>query len=105
MVALHVCVMVALQVCGVMVARIVYYCTQQQGVTVLPRCSEPEALLLRGIAEALQPHVWLNVHSGMEALFMPYDHQPRVPPGGEAHATLQLLEVVMHQKRCIHRVL
>lgn len=41
--------------------------------------SEPEALMVRRVAEALRPHVWLNVHSGMAALFMPYDHQNRIP--------------------------
>ncbi len=37
---------------------------------------------MRHLAESLRPHVWLNVHSGMEALFMPYDHQARVPGEG-----------------------
>ncbi|GAB4818297.1 hypothetical protein N2152v2_005343 [Parachlorella kessleri] len=53
--------------------------------------SEPEALVMRHLAESLRPHVWLNVHSGMEALFMPYDHQARVPDGASANATLSLL--------------
>ncbi len=35
--------------------------------------------MLRRLAEGLRPHVWLNVHSGMDALFMPYDHQARIP--------------------------
>jgi len=29
-------------------------------------------------AKALNPHVWLNVHSGMYALFTPYDHKAQV---------------------------
>ena len=36
---------------------------------------------MRRLAEALQPHVWVNVHSGMEALFMPYDHKATIPGG------------------------
>lgn len=44
--------------------------------------SEPEAALMLGVARALRPHVWASVHSGMEALFMPYDHVATVP--GEA---------------------
>ena len=30
-------------------------------------------------ARALRPHVWTSVHSGMEALFMPYDHKGHIP--------------------------
>ena len=30
------------------------------------------------LAKALQPHVWLNVHSGMEAMFTPWDHKAEV---------------------------
>jgi hypothetical protein len=33
-------------------------------------------------AKALKPHVWLNVHSGMYALFTPYDHKPYVSGAG-----------------------
>jgi len=29
-------------------------------------------------AKAFKPHVWLNVHSGMYALFSPYDHKAQV---------------------------
>ena len=38
------------------------------------------------------PHVWLNVHSGMEALFMPYDHVPAIPLGAGAAASYSILE-------------
>jgi hypothetical protein len=41
-------------------------------------CSEPEAGMLRALAAGWKPHVWVNVHSGMEALFMPYDHRAEV---------------------------
>ena len=41
--------------------------------------SEPEAALLLRLARGLKPHVWASVHSGMAALFMPYDHQDHIP--------------------------
>lgn len=37
--------------------------------------SEPEALMLRESVERFRPHAWVNVHSGMEAMFLPYDHK------------------------------
>lgn len=43
--------------------------------------SEPETQLVLALAREYQPHVWLNVHSGMEALFTPYDHKAAVPNG------------------------
>ena len=55
----------------------------------VPR-SEPEAAALLGVARAFKPHVWMNAHSGMEALFMPYDHLPHIPEGEPAQATLQV---------------
>ena len=36
-------------------------------------------MLLRDLATAFKPHAWVNVHSGMEALFLPYDHVARIP--------------------------
>lgn len=47
-----------------------------------PSCgfSEPEAAMVKALAVGFKPHVWVNVHSGMEALFMPYDHRAEVPP-------------------------
>ena len=47
---------------------------------------------MRDLAQRSKPHVWVNVHSGMEALFMPFDHQAAVPAGPKAAAALQLLE-------------
>ena len=52
-------------------------------------CSEPEAAALLALATQFKPHVWMNVHSGMEALFMPYDHLAAIPKGATAQATLQ----------------
>ena len=55
-------------------------------------CSEPETALILALAQTFEPQVWLNVHSGMEALFMPYDHRADIPPGEQALATLRILE-------------
>jgi hypothetical protein len=40
-------------------------------------------------AKAFKPHVWLNVHSGMYALFTPYDHKATVGPGAWEAAPLR----------------
>lgn len=53
--------------------------------------SEPETFVLRQELVAFQPHVWVNVHSGMEALFMPYDHRQEIPSGAEAHELYRTL--------------
>ena len=31
--------------------------------------------MLKTLLEEFEPHAWVNVHSGMEALFLPYDHK------------------------------
>lgn len=43
--------------------------------------SEPEVQVVLAVAKQFQPHVWVNVHSGMEAFFTPYDHIPKEPSG------------------------
>jgi hypothetical protein len=53
--------------------------------------SEPEVAILQTLAKNFEPHVWLNVHSGMEAMFLPYDHKNEVPKGPAADATLAIL--------------
>ncbi|GJN18820.1 hypothetical protein PR202_gb06023 [Eleusine coracana subsp. coracana] len=47
--------------------------------------SEPEAQIMRDLSSSFKPHIWVNVHSGMEALFMPYDHKNTTPNGASAH--------------------
>lgn len=54
--------------------------------------SEPETSMLKALVHEFKPHVWLNVHSGMEAMFLPYDHKNEVPEGPAAEATLAILE-------------
>jgi hypothetical protein len=46
--------------------------------------SEPEVRVILDVAKALRPHVWLNVHSGMEAMFTPWDHRAEVRPDAAA---------------------
>jgi hypothetical protein len=53
--------------------------------------SEPEAVLLRDALAAFRPHAWVNVHSGMRALFMPFDHVAREAPGPGGDAMRAIL--------------
>lgn len=67
--------------------------------------SEPEAFILKQLAEEFKPHAWVNVHSGMEAMFMPYDHKNTIPDGDEGQATFNLLKnlntLVCHERCAI----
>ena len=49
---------------------------------------------MRHVAVAFRPHAWVNVHSGMEGLFMPYDHVAVIPEGPDAAASLAILQVL-----------
>ena len=60
--------------------------------------SEPEAAAVRDVAVAFRPHAWVNVHSGMEGLFMPYDHVAAMPDGPDAAAALAILQVPMQHR-------
>ncbi|KAL5778356.1 hypothetical protein ACOSP7_011282 [Xanthoceras sorbifolium] len=66
--------------------------------------SEPESQMMRKLAISFDPHIWVNVHSGMEALFMPYDHKNTTPDGLPSERMRRLLEELnkVHcQKRCM----
>ncbi|GMJ10581.1 hypothetical protein like AT5G42320 [Hibiscus trionum] len=66
--------------------------------------SEPETQIMRKLAISFDPHIWINVHSGMEALFMPYDHKNRTPDGLPSQRMRLLLEELNNvhcQKRCM----
>lgn len=66
--------------------------------------SEPETQIMRKLALSFDPHIWINVHSGMEALFMPYDHKNTTPEGLPSQKMRSLLEKVdkLHcQNRCM----
>lgn len=66
--------------------------------------SEPETQIMRKLALSFDPHIWVNVHSGMEALFMPYDHKNVTPVGLPAYRMKLLLEELnkLHcHKRCM----
>lgn len=54
--------------------------------------SEPETQIMRRLAISFDPHIWINVHSGMKALFMPYDHKNVTPDGLPADRMRLLLE-------------
>ncbi|KAF3446887.1 hypothetical protein FNV43_RR12067 [Rhamnella rubrinervis] len=66
--------------------------------------SEPETQIMRKLAISFDPHIWVNVHSGMEALFMPYDHKNTTPTGVSSDQIKSLLEELNHlhcHKRCM----
>ncbi|EFJ51122.1 hypothetical protein VOLCADRAFT_120495 [Volvox carteri f. nagariensis] len=52
--------------------------------------SEPETKLLRQLAEEFKPHVWLNIHSGMEAMLAPWDHVAEIAL--EARPSVDILQ-------------
>lgn len=58
--------------------------------------SEPETQIMRKLALTFEPHVWVNVHSGMEALFMPYDHKNTTPDGIPSQIMKSLLKELNH---------
>ncbi len=61
--------------------------------------SEPEACLLRDAVAAWRPHAWVNVHSGMRALFMPFDHVADTPRGRAGEA-LRAVLAALKQQHC-----
>ncbi|CAL0326964.1 unnamed protein product [Lupinus luteus] len=66
--------------------------------------SEPETQIMQKLAMSFDPHIWVNVHSGMEALFMPYDHKNTTPDELPLQRMKSLLEEVnlLHcQKHCM----
>ncbi|CAN0927403.1 hypothetical protein LINGRAHAP2_LOCUS35878 [Linum grandiflorum] len=64
--------------------------------------SEPETQIMRKLALSFDPHVWINVHSGMEALFMPYDHKNTTPDGSASQQMRSLLNEV-NEDHCYSR--
>ncbi|XP_068640657.1 uncharacterized protein [Aristolochia californica] len=66
--------------------------------------SEPETQIMRKLSKSFTPHVWVNVHSGMEALFMPYDHRNSTPNGLATDVMRSMLEELNHHHchdRCL----
>ncbi|OAY22595.2 metallocarboxypeptidase A-like protein TRV_02598 [Manihot esculenta] len=61
--------------------------------------SEPETQIMRKLALSFDPHIWVNVHSGMEALFMPYDHRNTTPDGSPSQRMKTLLSE-LNQVHC-----
>ncbi|KAK6131454.1 hypothetical protein DH2020_034795 [Rehmannia glutinosa] len=58
--------------------------------------SEPETQIMRKLSVSFEPHIWVNVHSGMEALFMPYDHKNTTPAGIPSQIMKSMLEELNH---------
>ncbi|KAL6492971.1 hypothetical protein OROGR_032730 [Orobanche gracilis] len=58
--------------------------------------SEPETQIMRKLSLSFEPHIWVNVHSGMEALFMPYDHKNTTPAGIPSQIMKSMLEELNH---------
>ncbi|EXB56340.1 Carboxypeptidase A6 [Morus notabilis] len=66
--------------------------------------SEPETQIMRKLGISFDPHIWVNVHSGMEALFMPYDHKNTTPDGIASQQMKLLLKKLNHlhcDERCM----
>ncbi|XP_068646270.1 metallocarboxypeptidase A-like protein ARB_03789 [Aristolochia californica] len=66
--------------------------------------SEPETQIMRKLSKSFSPHVWVNVHSGMEALFMPYDHRNTTPNGLATDVMRSMLGELNHHHchdRCL----
>ncbi|EEF52851.1 metallocarboxypeptidase A-like protein MCYG_01475 [Ricinus communis] len=66
--------------------------------------SEPETQIVRKLALSFDPHIWVNVHSGMEALFMPYDHKNTTPDESHSWQMRSLLSELNEahcHKRCM----
>jgi hypothetical protein len=56
--------------------------------------SEPESTMLKSLIEEFKPHAVVNWHSGMSALFTPYDHVARMPTGTGAEAMLDFIKKI-----------
>ncbi|KAJ9535066.1 hypothetical protein OSB04_un001862 [Centaurea solstitialis] len=52
--------------------------------------------MMRRLSKSFEPHLWVNVHSGMEALFMPYDHKNTTPTGKQSGKMKMILETLNH---------
>ncbi|KAI4377640.1 hypothetical protein MLD38_015236 [Melastoma candidum] len=61
--------------------------------------SEPEAQIMQKLASSFRPHIWVNVHSGMQALFMPYDHK-NTTPRGFSYEQMRLLLENLNRRHC-----
>ncbi|XP_022718019.1 metallocarboxypeptidase A-like protein MCYG_01475, partial [Durio zibethinus] len=67
--------------------------------------SEPETQIIQKLAISFDPQIWVNVHSGMEALFLPYDHKNTTPdglPSRQMRLLLEELNKVHFHKRCMN---
>ncbi|MCO5560014.1 hypothetical protein L7F22_013620 [Adiantum nelumboides] len=58
--------------------------------------SEPETRIMRDLAKSFKPHLWINVHSGMQAMLMPYDHTNGLPDPRVMEPMKLLLQELNH---------
>jgi len=56
--------------------------------------SEPESRMLRDLVASFKPHAMVNWHSGMSAIFTPYDYVAREPTGAGAEAMMRMARVI-----------
>jgi len=56
--------------------------------------SEPESRIFRDLVASFEPHAVVNWHSGMSAIFTPYDHVAREPTGAGAEAMMRFARVI-----------
>lgn len=56
--------------------------------------SEPESRMLRDLVASFKPHAVVNWHSGMSAIFTPYDYVAREPAGAGAEAMMRMARVI-----------
>eukprot|EP01023_Acetabularia_acetabulum_P033173 TRINITY_DN31051_c0_g2_i1.p1 TRINITY_DN31051_c0_g2~~TRINITY_DN31051_c0_g2_i1.p1 ORF type:complete len:461 (-),score=54.11 TRINITY_DN31051_c0_g2_i1:1199-2581(-) len=54
--------------------------------------SEPETQIIKRVVKEFEPHVWINVHSGTYALFMPYDHIASIPNATGSAEQMQMIK-------------
>ena len=65
--------------------------------------SEPETRIFRDLVASFEPHAVVNWHSGMSAIFTPYDHVAREPTGAGAEAMMRFARVI-DAEHCAEKV-
>uniref|UniRef100_A0A7S3UAI7 Peptidase M14 domain-containing protein n=1 Tax=Picocystis salinarum TaxID=88271 RepID=A0A7S3UAI7_9CHLO len=59
--------------------------------------SEPEVRITKDLVEEFRPHIWINFHSGMEGLFIPYNYKEKVPTTPLIDSVLGVLKIINDQ--------
>jgi hypothetical protein len=58
--------------------------------------SEPETRITHDVAAALQPLVFVSIHSGIREMYLPYDWQSVEAPGADLHEVLAAINKKYH---------